>query len=126
MNEVLLKKLKFKTGPAIVINPPEGYQIGIENNEMNNEKLNFIQLFVNNRQELIEKLANVIPTINEDAVFWITYPKQSSKVPTDLNRDIVAETVQTETEYRVVSNVAVDEKWSALRIRRQDKVKSKK
>ncbi|WP_251577347.1 hypothetical protein [Paenibacillus sp. MER TA 81-3] len=58
-------------------------------------------------------------------MFWITYPKQSSKVKTDINRDILAAMVQNSTTYRVVSNVAVDEKWSALRLRPQDKVKSK-
>lgn len=76
--------------------------------------------------KLTEWLPKVIRSLNEDALFWITYPKQTSKIKTDLNRDIVAALVQNETDYRVVSSVAVDEKWSGLRVRHQDKVKTKK
>ncbi|MFC5649655.1 hypothetical protein ACFPYJ_11085 [Paenibacillus solisilvae] len=63
--------------------------------------------------------------MNEDALFWITYPKQSSKVKTDINRDRLWAMVQDKSGYRPVSNVAIDEKWSALRFRHQDKVKVK-
>lgn len=126
MNEALLKKLRYKTGPAAVINPPEGYHLGIESEANQIEKYDFVQLFVQNRQELMDLLVKVIASLNEDALFWITYPKQSSKVKTDINRDIVFEILQNETDYRVVSNVAVDEKWSALRARHISKVKVKK
>jgi hypothetical protein len=84
-----------------------------------------VQLFVNNAAELEDSLPGVLPLLEEDAVFWITYPKQSSKVKSDLNRDTLAAIVQESTPYRPVSNVAVDEKWSALRFRLKEKVKSK-
>ena len=65
----------------------------------------------------------MIPGLKEDAVFWITYPKQTAKFKADINRDSLYTLVQAKSEYRVVSNVAVDEKWSALRFRHKDKVK---
>jgi agmatine/peptidylarginine deiminase len=71
-------------------------------------------------------LPTVIPKLNDDAIFWVTYPKQSSKVKTDINRDSLAEIVQDISTYRPVSAVAVDDKWSAMRLREKDKVKSKK
>ncbi|MFC4767494.1 hypothetical protein ACFO8Q_08980 [Effusibacillus consociatus] len=73
------------------------------------DKYDFILLFVNNAQEVGEWVPRVIPTLNEDAIFWIAYPKQSSKVKTDINRDILATMVQNKTPYRSVSNVAVDD-----------------
>ncbi|MFC9777074.1 hypothetical protein [Paenibacillus chitinolyticus] len=127
MSEELLKKLRYKEGPALVLNAPEGYRLGIETEAANQEdKAAFVQLFVNHGQEVDEWVPKVIPMLSEDAVFWITYPKQSSKVKTDINRDTLAARVQNNTEYRPVSNVAVDDKWSALRFRRSDLVKPKK
>jgi hypothetical protein len=125
MVEGLLKKLRYKEGPAAVLNPPLGYELGIETDN-EEEKLNFVQLFVNNRLELENWLPRVIPRLNDDAIFWVTYPKQSSKVKTDINRDSLAEIVQDISTYRPVSAVSVDEKWSAMRLREKEKVKSKK
>lgn len=125
MEQELLKKLRYKEGRAAVLNAPDEYRLGIESGEETGEKYDFVQLFANNAQEVDEWLPRVIPILNEDAIFWITYPKQSSKLKTDINRDILATMVQNKTMYRPVSNVAVDEKWSALRFRHQDKVKVK-
>jgi hypothetical protein len=131
MNEELVKKLRYKSGQASVIHAPEGYRLGIETaaaSDTGSEAVGpfeFVQLFVNNAAELEDSLPGVLPLLEDDAVFWITYPKQSSKVKSDLNRDTLAAIVQESTPYRPVSNVAVDEKWSALRFRLKEKVKSK-
>jgi hypothetical protein len=125
MIEALLKKLRYKVGPAVIFNPPEGYELGIET-ENEKDQLNFVQLFVNSRLELENWLPRIIPRLNDDAIFWVTYPKQSSKVKTDINRDSLAEIVQDLSTYRPVSAVAIDDKWSAMRLREKDKVKSKK
>ena len=49
-------------------------------------------------------------------LFWISYPKGSSKVPTDLNRDVFWEALE-HLGVRPVTQVSVDEVWSALRFR---------
>lgn len=123
----LIKKLKYKEGTALVLNPPEGYHLGIETNLAEEEELyDFVQIFVNNSEDVKNMLPKTLSNLKDDAVFWITYPKQSSKIKTDINRDSLFKLVQELSPYRAVSNVAVDEKWSALRFRHQDKVKSKK
>lgn len=124
--EELIKKLRYKQGPALVINPPEGYILGIETDKAASEHFEFIQLFVNNSEDVRKWLPDALPLLNEDALFWITYPKQSSKVKTDINRDSLFKLVQDLSPFRAVNNVSVDDKWSALRFRHQDKVKSKK
>ncbi|WP_233531731.1 hypothetical protein [Paenibacillus alkalitolerans] len=82
-------------------------------------------LFANNAEEVREWVPKVIPALKEDAIFWIAYPKQSSKIKTDINRDILFGIVQ-DISFRPVSNVAIDDKWSALRFRHRDKVKTAK
>jgi hypothetical protein len=124
--EELLNKLRYKEGRAIVLGAPDGYRLGIEAGEGLEGKYEFIQLFVNNAEEAEEQVVKAIPFLNEDALFWITYPKQNGKFKPDINRDSLAALVQNITPYRPVSNVAIDDKWSALRFRPKEKVKSSK
>jgi hypothetical protein len=83
---------------------------------------NGILLFIINSQELASELKVIIPVLNDDAVFWIIYPKKTSKIATDL------EMMSSWTEpavygLRPVASAAVNETWTALRFRPQDKVK---
>lgn len=125
MNE-LLKKLRYKQGPAIVMNAPEEYQSLIEESDSEIDKKDFVLLFANNSEEVKTWLPKALSILEADAIFWIAFPKKSSKVKTDISRDVLFRLVQELSEYRAVSNVSLDEKWSALRFRHQDLVKSKK
>ena len=124
MEQEVLKKLRFKDGLATVLNAPVGYDFGIGDGM--DREYDFILLFVHNGEEADQWLPKVTPLLKDDAVFWISYPKQSAKMKTDLNRDLLAARVREQTPYRVVSNVAIDDKWSALRFRHEDKVKTGK
>jgi hypothetical protein len=129
MNEQLLSKLRYKEGAAAVWNAPEGYDLGIGiPAERTEGAYDFALLYVNNYSEAEQWVPKVIPGLKEDALFWVSYPKQGPKAKEkpDINRDILAAWVQEHTPYRAVSNVAIDEKWSALRFRPQDKVKTGK
>ncbi|WNQ12033.1 hypothetical protein MJA45_02940 [Paenibacillus aurantius] len=126
MQEELLKKLKYKEGRALVLNAPEGYRLGVEEEGSPEGTYPFVQLFVNDSSEVEKWVPETVPFLAEDAVFWITYPKQSSKIKTDVNRDRLWSLVEGKAPYRPVSNVAVDDTWSALRFRHVDKVKPKK
>ena len=123
MSPEALKKLRYKQGQALMLNAPEGFQLGIGTQDSLNEKYDFALLFAKNAAEVEEWVPKVIPALNEDAVFWISYPKQSSKIKSDINRDVIWKMIDANTDYTLVSNVAIDETWSALRVRRKDKVK---
>jgi hypothetical protein len=124
--EELLKKLRYKQGRALVLNAPEGFSLGIEVDTLPEGTYEFVQLFVLNSEDVKKSFAATIPFLKEDALFWVTYPKKSSKIKTDINRDVLWKLVQEDSPYRPVSNVAVDDTWSALRFRHNDKVKTKK
>jgi len=87
-----------------------------------NGSFNGILLFITNSQELASELKVIAQVLNDDAVFWIIYPKKTSKIVTDL------EMMSSWTEpavygLRPVASAAVNETWTALRFRPQDKVK---
>ena len=126
MLEQLVPKLRYKTGRAAVLHAPEGYRLGIEEEGAPNGTYEFVMIFVNNAKEAEECLTSTIPLLKEEALFWIAFPKTGSKVKSDINRDILAAIVQNNTSYRPVSNIAIDDKWSALRFRHKDLVKSAK
>jgi hypothetical protein len=125
MNE-LLKKLRYKQDPAIVMNAPEEYRSLIEESDSESDKMEFLLLFTNSSEEVKSWFPRALSVLKEDAILWIAFPKKSSKVSSDINRDVLNSLVQELSDYRAVSNVSLDEKWSALRFRHQDLVKSKK
>jgi hypothetical protein len=55
-------------------------------------------------------------------VFWISWPKKSAKVPTDLTRDVLWGLL-AEDGYDSVASVSIDAVWSALRFRPAAEVK---
>ncbi|PKN85696.1 MAG: hypothetical protein CVU46_10320, partial [Chloroflexi bacterium HGW-Chloroflexi-8] len=60
-----------------------------------------------------------------DAVIWFAYPKGTSKkYKCDFNRDNGWNVIYS-LGFQPVRMVAIDEDWSALRVRKSDFVKSK-
>ncbi len=49
-------------------------------------------------------------------MLWVTYPKGTSKVKADINRDIIREYART-IGLEAVALVSVDDTWSALRLK---------
>ncbi|HEY0094975.1 MAG TPA: hypothetical protein VGB96_11640, partial [Archangium sp.] len=76
----------------------------------------FILAFVRNRAELDKRMAQLGPVLTPTTLFWVAYPKQSSKVETDLNRDRGWESVER-LGLRGIAQVAVDATWAATRFR---------
>ncbi|MFD2332083.1 hypothetical protein ACFSR7_22740 [Cohnella sp. GCM10020058] len=126
MEKPLYQKLYYKTGRALVYGAPEGFDLGVDVETEAEGRFDFVLVFVKNTEDVLKTLPKIIPLLQPDAVCWISYPKQSAKVVTDLNRDLLWRIMETRTDYRVVSNVAIDVVWSALRFRHVSKVKSTK
>lgn len=126
LNNQLIKKLRLKpTYHTHIINPPIGYgnQLGLVGKSKG--PFDFIHLFVNTGSELKRKAPTVLRQIQPDGVLWISYPKKSSSQKTDFNRDKCWEVMKT-FGYRAVSQISIDETWSAMRFKPAEKVRSKK
>lgn len=93
---------------------PEGAQAVFE------PKGNFdgIQVFVKNSAELKGALLVIIPLLKPDALFWITYPKRSSGIPSDLE---MMSSWEEPAKYglRTVAAANIDETWTAIRLRQE-------
>jgi hypothetical protein len=79
-------------------------------------KYDFIQVFGSNKTELAQLVRKTFTIGKYDCLFWICYPKGSGKIKSDINRNAVWE-IAIQVGMKCVSQVAIDETWSALRCR---------
>lgn len=96
---------------------PEGVTISTELSC----ELDFVHLFVRNRAELEQFGPAVLDAVKGDKLLWISYPKRSAKVETDITRDAGWELVDA-ADLRGVRQISIDEVWSALRFRPREAV----
>jgi hypothetical protein len=113
------------------LNPPPGYidelgdlPEGIELTDQPEGAFDFVHLFVKSKAQLEELGPTAFEAVKHDGLLWVSYPKGSSKLETDLKRDVVWEVVTkiSAGELRPVTQVSVDQVWSALRFRPTEKV----
>ena len=128
----LIKKLGIKPKHRVnILNAPEGYseQIGtllsadVELFTTPTSAGNFdvVLQFVRNKAEVEKDTPEAIRQVKPGGLLWVSYPKQSSKVPTDINRDILWK-IFPNSEWRPVTQISIDEIWSALRFRPKSEV----
>jgi hypothetical protein len=76
-----------------------------------------VLLFAADRAGLETKLPDVLKTMQDAAILWVAYPKLSSGLAADLSRDII-HALAPKYGLDTVSQIAIDEDWSALRLKR--------
>ena len=120
----IIKKFKFKDN-GVVLNAPtaiekEFIKLGFKN-KLDKTKSTNTLVFINDNKEYLDFLKKELKNIEPDSVLWFAYPKGTSKIKTDINRDTIRVTGE---EYGIatVTAISVDDTWSALRFRPIDKV----
>jgi hypothetical protein len=89
-----------------------------------NGTFDVVLFFVTDSHSLEKGLPRAITALDEGAVFWICYPKKSSGIKTDLTRDVGWKPV-FDAGFGPVTQVALDETWSALRFKVESTVERK-
>jgi hypothetical protein len=130
MNTDLLKKLRLSSDVrALVINPPQGYLadlgVNVHTAPDGAGSYAFVQVFAKDSAEFFDRIPLAVKAVTFDGLFWLSYPKKSGKIASDLNRDILWELMKaTVPGLRPVTQISIDETWSALRFRPTEKVGS--
>jgi hypothetical protein len=121
----LVRKLGIKPGMTIAISgAPPGFRkllVGLPDDVRIVTRIAGAQLaiwFVGTRKELAGRIAQVADAMGDG--LWIAWPKQASKLVTDLTGNVVRETGLTHglVDYKVC---AIDETWSGLKFARRRK-----
>jgi hypothetical protein len=116
-------KLGFKPGMRVhVVDEPEGYRdwlsplpAGVHFAPRLTTDVPLVHLFVDDKRALAEALRRYREQLAADATVWISWPKKSSKVPTDITEDVIRE-VALPLGWVDVKVCAVSDVWSGLKL----------
>ena len=115
----LAGKLQLKPGQSIsIVNEPVNLALDLGRDHpaaTDPGMADAVIVFCTDRAELDGLRDQYVPPAARDALTWVAYPK-AGKLGTDLNRDVLAKIVEREA-VRPVRQVALDDVWSALRLR---------
>lgn len=120
----LWKKLGYKPGlRAYVEGGPEGYvgllelppAVPVHWEGRLEKQTPFAHLFVTKAGELKRRLAAFRKRIDPDGAVWVSWPKKSSKVPTDITEDTIRE-MALPMGWVDIKVCAVTDVWSGLKL----------
>ena len=119
----LAKKMKLKPGArAAVINAPEDFgeleplPDDVDMHTAIDGDFDWIQLFAASKAELEALAPAAIDALRPESMLWITFPKGSSKLQSDLTRDEGWDSLKA-VDLRWINLVSVNDTWSAFSLR---------
>jgi predicted SnoaL-like aldol condensation-catalyzing enzyme len=129
----IVKKLGLKPEMrALVLGAPSGYldslaplPDGVVVSKTLAGTHGFVQFFATKKAEIEKSKKKLLESADPGALVWITYPKKTSGVDSDLSREEVWAAMEG-IGWRPVSQIAIDDVWSALRFRPIQSVKARK
>lgn len=116
------KKLGIKEGHTVlVVNEPAHY-LGLFADfpevrylkTVSAASVDFIHLFCTQKADFENEALALKPLLKKTGIFWVSWPKGSSKIETDLNRDVIREYLLSNGLVDV-KVCAVDSNWSGLK-----------
>lgn len=122
----LVEKLGIKPGTRIaIINAPRGYRKtlgelpkGVTVASAARGFFPFIQFFVVDRAVAERELPRLLRALEPAGALWISWPKKTSGVATDITEDVIR-AVALPTGLVDVKVAAVDDVWSGLKLVRR-------
>ena len=133
MQNDIIKKLRLDTnGKTLLLNMPdsllqvfEGISYDTTPQKKSLGAYDYVHVFAD-KQKILEELVKSVGQVGKyDCVFWASYPKGTGKIKSDIKRETVW-TAFGLIEQEAVTQVAIDDTWSALRARPYDKAGTKK
>jgi len=119
----LAKKLGIKEGSRVAaVGAPDGFPAlleplpdGVALRDRLRGPLDVIVFFTKDRAELAKRLPALTKALDPAGGLWVSWPKQSSGVPTDMTEQVVRG-VALPTGLVDNKVCAIDETWSGLRL----------
>jgi len=119
----LAKKLGYtERCTAYLIDPPKDYAElldplppGVKFQRRLSDGVDIVHVFATRRAALAKHLSGLRTSIRADASVWVSWPKQSSKVPTDITEGTIRE-VGLPIGFVDIKVCAVSDVWSGLKL----------
>ena len=125
-NRRLVEKLGIRQDARVaILNAPDGYDRtlgplpdGVIRAASARGPLDLVQFFTAHRGELSRRFPTLAKALHPAGALWISWPKQASGVPTDLDENVVR-AIGLANGLVDVKVCAVDEIWSGLKFVRR-------
>jgi hypothetical protein len=119
----LAKKLGIKPGnQLLLIGAPDRYNSlleplpeAVQFDEQLSEATDIVQVFSTHRIELEQLLVSYRTRLKPTGVIWVSWPKKSSRMPTDITEDVIRD-IALPLGFVDIKVCAVDEVWSGLKL----------
>jgi hypothetical protein len=119
----LVKKLGIRGGTTIyVARAPENHEQmleplpdGVRIGSRMTRSVDIAHVFADRRARLKRGLVSIRARMKPDAAIWVSWPKKSSKVPTDLTENVIRE-IALPMGLVDIKVCAVDDVWSGLKL----------
>jgi hypothetical protein len=119
----LAKKLGLKAGSALaLVDAPKDYASliapapdGMRIGDRVTSATEIVHVFSTRRPELARFLLSCRSKLRPEAAIWVSWPKKSAKVPTDITEDVIRE-VALPLGFVDVKVCAVSGVWSGLKL----------
>ncbi|MFZ9388868.1 MAG: hypothetical protein ACO25B_13390 [Chitinophagaceae bacterium] len=86
---------------------------------LKSRKIDFALVFAVNENQLNGILKDVMPSLKGESKFWVAFPKITSKIVTDLNRECSWNRLTCEG-YESIERIELDHVWTAMRFTRSE------
>ena len=123
--KTIAEKLLLKPGRSLlVLNAPPGYIESLEplpdfaKIVSSSEPADVVQLFIRSFAELERELPKAKPFLGAATIFWVSYPKQSGSIRTNINRDVLYVYAESKN-WKGIGMFSVNDDWSAMRFKPQ-------
>ncbi|HYH14088.1 MAG TPA: hypothetical protein VD794_02645 [Flavisolibacter sp.] len=128
MSQTIFDKLQLKNEKTILI---QGLPSSIEKQFvklsfaknltplLRSRKIDFALIFAVSESQLNGILHDVMPALKEETKFWVAFPKATSKIATDLNRESSWHKLTT-AGYESSEQVDLDHVWVAVNYKKNE------
>src|SRR6186997_3315159 len=125
MANTISQKLKIQAGDTLLtVNEPSEFQKGLNGLPKgvkvveSGKDYNQVHWFVLNRAQMEKQMSKVMKLLKPGVIVWVYYPKGTSKLQTDLNRDKGWDCLLAEGDKLTwISLISFDDTWSVFGFR---------
>jgi hypothetical protein len=111
----LAAKLRIVPGRSVrLLRAPDRHRGMLGDLDERTGAADVVLLYSRSRTQLDRDAPAAIASVGEGGLLWVCYPKRSAGTPSDLSRD-VCRAAMAAHGWRAVSQVSIDDTWSALR-----------
>ncbi len=122
--DALIRKLQYKENfQCLVLGKPAEFTLPFSFDSKRMNKVYDLELIFTRSMEELNSSFDAFLNPRDDRKRWIAYPKKSSSLTSNLDRDLIWKRLE-DLHHKPVAMISLDETWSAMRVRHEKDVKT--